>query len=118
MEASFRRRGTVAVIAAAAVMAAVFPSAAAAQGSGGPAHIAVTASLGSCDGTNAKRVCEIRVSFEAVSGAESYETTIHAPDGSALVDAAAEPGQSTYSVSYRGNGRYVVRVTAFGSGSN
>lgn len=96
---------------------AVVPGTAAAQVNDPPAHIAVSASLGSCDGGANNRVCKISVSFGAIAGASRYETTISAPDGSNLVQAAGEPGGATYSVPYRGNGTYRVVVTAFGARS-
>ena len=86
------------------------PSPAAAQVADPPAHIAVSASLGSCSG----RMCTFNVSFAAVPGAQRYEARIAAPEGSELVSAPAQPGGSSYSVPYRGDGTYLVQVFAFG----
>jgi hypothetical protein len=76
-----------------------------------PVAMPLNVVLGSCDGHQA---CEIEVSFDAVSGAQSYEAVIRGPDGNELVSAPAQPGANSYSVPYRGNGTYRVHVTAFG----
>ncbi len=112
---AFRPRLFSRAVAAAAVLATLgIASPAAAEVADPPADIAVSASLGSCKATSARRVCDINVSFGAVPRADSYETVITAPDGALLLTVGSQPGSSTYSVTYRGNGTYGVRVTAFG----
>ena len=112
---SIRRRAAAAALAAATALFAASPGTAAAQDSDPPAHIPVTASLDGCDARGSAPICRIVVSFDAVARATSYQTAITAPDGAQLIDAAAEPEPTTYSVKYRGNGTYVVRVTAYGA---
>ena len=92
-------------------------STAAAQEPAEPAAgIAVHATLGSCDESDGRTVCEIRVSFAAVPRATRYEVEISAPGGDVLVSDTATPEDRTFSIPYRGDGTYRVHVTGFGDG--
>jgi hypothetical protein len=104
------------LLATAAALAALPGSASAADaGQADPVAIPLTATLGSCSETSGHRACQIEVAFDAVSAADSYEAVIRGPDGAELVSAAAQPGTNSYSVPYRGDGTYRVRITAFGA---
>jgi hypothetical protein len=60
--------------------------------------------------------CRIAVGFAPVSGAAGYEGTAHLPDGSSHALGSLAPGTTTVAVPYRGNGTYVVTVTALRRG--
>jgi hypothetical protein len=60
--------------------------------------------------------CRIEVGFAPVSGAAGYAATAHLPDGASQALGSLAPGTTTVTVPYRGNGTYVVTVTALGRG--
>ena len=114
-EFSLRRWLVAAAVLAAAALVPSVRSTSAAESAPKPAEIPVSAALDSCARTGSEPICEIEVSFAEVPGATSYEATITAPDGSVLLSAVAKPGAGAYSVPYRGDGTYGVRIVAFGS---
>jgi hypothetical protein len=74
----------------------------------------VSASFAGCD--SGATSCRIGVSFSPVAGAEGYAATAHLPDGASQSLGSIAPGGATVSVPYRGNGTYVVTITALGRG--
>jgi hypothetical protein len=74
----------------------------------------VSTGFAGCDaGPNS---CRIDVSFSPVAGAEGYAASAHMPDGGSQSLGSITPGSSTVTVPYRGNGTYVVTITALGRG--
>jgi hypothetical protein len=74
----------------------------------------VSTSFAGCDDPPAN--CRIAVGFAPVSGAAGYAATAHLPDGGSQALGSLAPGTTTVTVPYRGNGTYVVTVTALGRG--
>lgn len=60
--------------------------------------------------------CRINVSFSPVAGAEGYAAGAQLPDGGSQSLGSVAPGGTTVTVPYRGNGTYVVTITALGRG--
>lgn len=74
----------------------------------------VSTSFAGCE--DPPTTCRIEVGFAPVSGAADYAATAHLPGGGAQVLGSLTPGTTTLTVPYRGNGTYVVTITALGRG--
>jgi hypothetical protein len=81
---------------------------------GGPGSIAVSASLAGCERLGGEVTCQVAVSFSSLGGADYYTATVTRPDGGAQDFGRVGPGSATLPVSYAGNGRYVVTISAWG----
>lgn len=76
----------------------------------------VSTSFAGCD-SPAPASCRINVGFSPVSGAAGYAAAAQLPDGSTQALGSIAPGTTTVTVPYRGNGTYVVTITALGRGT-
>ncbi len=81
----------------------------------GPAAIVVSTSLDSCGVLNDGVVCKIDVSFNPITGADSYSATITRADGSVIDYGTVGAGGASLWVPYVGAGNYSVRITAYGA---
>ena len=105
-----RPLSTLTLLAALAALAvAVFPAAAMAQ----PRGLAVTASLAGCHEAGTGTVCQVDVTFETIEGADSYTAMVKTPAGSTEDLGQVGAGSASLPVSYAGNGRYVVTISAW-----
>jgi hypothetical protein len=97
------------LVSAAATAPAVF--------GGGAGSIAVSASLAGCERSGDRTTCLVAVSFSSLSGADYYTAKVTRPDGSTQGFGHVGPGFATLPVAYTGSGRYVVTISAWGSGA-